>query len=233
VASGFSEGLAAFDERFQATRCAVAPPPTPTALPFPIEPLGAARVSANCLGGDLPGNSDPVWLGGRWVEAEAVQFANPGDLQIAQQAYEHYLDFISFKAAAPGNGFARELAIHMDSTEVLPSPQSCLAPDVINAITRLNARGQYVRLTFPQGVEWGADYSLMHNASGMWQLALRWQAKGVRQELIDRTSGNTLASSVALLAGTAWLVYAPDRQGWIVTDDGNGYYCASLSAFLN
>jgi hypothetical protein len=231
TAAGVSEGSAEFERQAVAQRCAVAPPATPTALPVRVRPAGEAVTSADCLGSDLPGTYDALWLDGAWVEAQHFELADDADRRAAQAAYERYLDFLAFRAGPPPADFARALQGYMLTDGTLPSPQSCLAADVIVAASRLQRQGVYVRLSLPEGLAWEPDYRFSPGPAQL-QIVLRWRARSVRQELVDAANGNVLKQAAApLLAGTAWLQFDAGVGGWRVLDDGNGYYCNQLSMF--
>ncbi len=230
VATGVPEGSTAFDAQFAAQRCAVAPPATPTAGPFPLKPAGPVTLSADCLGHDLPGAYEQAWVDGRWVEAGRFDFADAADLRAAQRAYEQYFEFLAVQAAPPAADTAAQLAGYMDATETLGSPQSCLASDVAGALSGLRARGQYVRLTAPAGLAWNAAYRL-YVGPKPYQVSLDWQVRSLRQELVDAQTGQVLRTATRpALAGTAWLRFEAGR--WRVFDDAGGYYCAPLADFL-
>lgn len=224
TAAGLAEGSAAYEAAFARRRCAVAPPLTPTPLPWSALPVGATAVSADCLGSDLPGIHERLWLDGRWVEAEAFALSAAERLA-AQAAYQAYFDLIAAAAEPPGPDFAARLASHMDSARALGSPQSCLAAEVASAVGERWARGAYVRLEAPAGLQWAEEARLLPGAEALY-LVLRWQAPGLRQTLVEAASGAVVqAAPLPVLAGTAWLRYDAGAGRWRVFDDAGGYPC--------
>jgi hypothetical protein len=233
TASGVPEGSTEFVAQVDATRCAVIPPPTPTALAWAVEPNLPYLVSANCMGSDLPGQAAQVWQDGRWIETDTFAFADLTDLEIARTRYTEFLDLVSFQNGPPGADFSIKLATLMDSAGVLPSPQSCLADEIAGPVTALTERGHYVRLTFTQAVEWDDTYFL-DLALGRIRLALPWSIGAVRQELVSIETGATVKQeTLAGLAGTARLEYVATQGQWVIVDDASGYYCHVLPFFVN
>lgn len=232
TASGVPEGSIQFYAAVDATRCAVLPPPTATPLPWALQPNGQATYSANCLGSDLPGQTAPVWLDGRWVEAANYAFANPADLRAAQAAYEIYLDLIGFKNAPPAADFDASLGQATWSLNESPSPQSCLPSQVSSAVAILLAQGDYVRLTLPNRITWDEKYYLAP-LSDPPQATLYWQATGVRQALVKAATGQALRESgLATMAGAARMAYDSASGRWRVADDSSGYYCDEFTHFV-
>ena len=184
------------------------------------------------MGSDLPGQDVQVWQEGAWIEAHGFLFANPSDLEVARQSYLAYLDVIGLRAGPPGEAFERALAEHMDSTGVLPSPQSCLAHEILGWVSTLEQQGLYVRLTFTQPIQWDAVYFLFVSPVEI-SLALPWSTSSVRQELISTPNDSVVRQEVLSgLAGTARLRFDTPRGQWIVMDDARGYYCHVLPTFV-
>lgn len=230
TASGVPEGSTEFDAQVAATQCLLIPPATSTPLPWQLEPQMPFQVSGNCLGNDLPGQAARIWQRGVWTEADDFLFANPADLELARHRYLDYLGLISLQAGAPGDAFASELAKYMNSTAMLPAPESCLANEINDGLTTLLETGQYVRLTFTQPLQWDEDYHLFISA-GVVELALPWSTLSVRQELIAADTGTTLkVETLSRLAGAALMTW--NNGEWYVTDDTGGYYCNNLLQFV-
>ncbi|MCC7362701.1 MAG: hypothetical protein IT317_24685 [Anaerolineales bacterium] len=232
TASGVSEGSMEFEQQFAATRCAVIPPPTSTPLPWHLSPQQPFLIGANCLGSDLPGVSPRVWQDGAWIEADRFLFADAADLDGARQRFLAYLGLISFMDSPPGDGFAVALAELMDSTGVLPSPDSCLAGEISNHVDGLVEDGLYVRLTFREPIQWGEGYYLLISQGDM-RLGLPWSTGPVLQELIT-VATNAPAKQALLpgLSGTARLEFDTVAGQWKVSDDAGGYYCQALPLFI-
>ncbi|MCC7362039.1 MAG: hypothetical protein IT317_21320 [Anaerolineales bacterium] len=232
TASGVPEGSTEFEAQVAATRCALIPPPTATPMPWRLAPEEPYVVSTNCLGSDLPGQGVRLWQDDVWIEAQGYQFAASGDLETARQAYVAFLDVISLQAGPPTDDFAATLSDHMVSTDVLPSPQSCLADEITGHVAALRRQGLYVRLTFTEPLEWDGDYFLFVSPVET-TLALPWSASSVRQELVSIENNSVArAEQLAGLAGTARLRYDAEKGRWLVTDDARGYYCHALPAFI-
>jgi hypothetical protein len=228
---GVLEGSREFDARVEGLRCVLIPPPTPTVLPIRLQPAGEVQRSASCLGADLPGLNERVWIDGQWVEAERYLFVHAADLFAAQQAYERYLRFISFGTTGPTEAIAADLAELGQSTEALPSPESCQLSQVASLIASATQRGVFVRLTLTQGLSWEPRYSVLLGDDLL--VVLHWQARGVRQELVNAIDGQVLKQAIApVLAGSPRLTYHPASAQWRLADDAGGYYCGAASFFL-
>lgn len=232
TASGVPEGSMEFEQQVAATRCAVMPPPTSTPLPWRLSPQQPFLIGANCLGSDLLGVSTRIWQDGAWIEADRFLFADPADLESARQRYLAFLGVISFTDSPPDDGFAVALAELMDSTGVLPSPDSCLADEISIHVDRLVEDGQYVRLTFQEPIKWGDEYYLLISQGDM-RLALPWSTGPVLQELMT-VATNAPAKQALLpgLSGTARLEFDTVAGQWKVSDDAGGYYCQALLLFI-
>ena len=232
TASGVPEGSMEFEQQVAATRCAVLPPPTATPLPWQLSPQQPYLIGANCLGSDLPGMGTRIWQDGVWIEADGFLFADPADLEAARQRYLAFLGVISFTESPPDDGLAVALAELMDSTGVLPSPDSCLADDISNQVDALVEGGQYVRLAFQEPIQWGDDYYLLISKGDI-RLALPWSTGPVLQELMTVTT-NAPAKQALLpgLSGTARLEFDTIAGQWKVADDAGGYYCQALPLFV-
>jgi hypothetical protein len=225
TASGVPEGSTEFEAQVAATRCALIAPPTATPMPWRLAPEEPYVVSANCLGSDLPGQGVRLWQDGVWVEAQGYQFAAQGDLEVARHAYVELLDVISLQAGPPTDDFATTLSDHMASANVLPSPQSCLADEIVARVSALRQQGLYVRLTFTEPIQWDGEYFLFVSPVET-TLSLPWSTTSVRQELLSIENNEVIrAEQLAGLAGTARLRYEAPAERWLVTDDARGYYC--------
>lgn len=232
TASGVPEGSTEFEAQVAATRCALVPPPTSTPMPWRLAPEQPYVVSANCLGSDLPGQGVQLWQDDVWIEAQGYQFAAQGDLEVARHAYVEFLDVISLQAGPPTDNFATTLSDHMASANVLPSPQSCLADEIVARVSALRQEGLYVRLTFSEPIQWDGEYFLFVSPVET-TLALPWSTMSVRQELVSIENNEVIrAEQLAGLAGTARLRYEAPAERWLVTDDARGYYCYGLPAFV-
>jgi len=233
TASGVPEGSMEFEQQVAATRCAVIPPPTSTPLPWPLSPQLPFLIGANCLGSDLPGLGTRIWQDGAWIEADGFLLADPADLDGARQRYLAFLGWISFTDSPPDDGFTATLAELMDSTGVLPSPDSCLEAEISGQVNGLVEDGQYVRLTFQQPIQWGDDYYLLISQGDM-RLGLPWSTGPVLQELMT-VATNAPAKQALLpgLSGTARLEFDAVAGQWKVSDDAGGYYCQALPLFID
>jgi len=109
----------------------------------PNDPV--VRKTGNCLHGA------GIWSDGYWLSASNYTFANPDDLRAAQQVYEDYFNFLSFRTAPPTENFEQELSQYM-----LPKG---LYSAVTQAVTSLRQQGYYIRVTFSSLV-WSKDVYL-------------------------------------------------------------------------
>jgi hypothetical protein len=173
-----------------------------------------------------------VWQDGVWIEAQGYRFAASGDLEAARQTYAAFLEVISLRAGPPTEDFATTLSDHMASANVLPSPQSCLADEIVARVSALRQQGLYVRLTFTEPIHWDGEYFLFVSPVET-TLALPWSTTSVRQELVSIENNEVIrAEQLGGLAGTARLRYEAQAERWLVTDDARGYYCFGLPAFV-
>jgi hypothetical protein len=232
TASGAPEGSTEFEAQVAATRCALIPPPTATPMPWRLAPQEPFVVSLNCLGSDLPGQGVRLWQDGVWMEAQGYRFAAAGDLEAARRTYVAFLEVVSLQAGPPTEGFATNLSAHMASANVSPSPQSCLADEIVSHVSALRQQGLYVRLSFTEPIQWDGEYFLFVSPVET-TLALPWSTSSVLQELVSIENNSVMrAAQLTGLAGTARLLYEAAEGRWLVTDDARGYYCYGLPAFV-
>jgi hypothetical protein len=183
---------------------------TPTPLPFPVS-TQQVQVS--------------------WGVATEYSFADPKDLLAARQAYERYLDFISFRAGPPPDNLEEELATHMVRDGSGHGPFSCLFSDTVGALSGKASQGRYIRLTLAKGLTWNDSRVFLDVSSSGITTALGWSARDVLVELVEIKTGEVLKQKRMGMAGTAYLTYLSDPSQWLVEDDDNGFYCDWIGYF--
>lgn len=197
--------------QIQATVCAVIPPPTPTPLPWKVKPYPENNPSIvetdNCLA------ESGIWSEGKWLSASNYTFANPEDLRAAQQVYEDYFNFISFRSGPPGEDFDEELTHYM-----LPKGSYSA---VTQAVKSLKEQGYYIRVNASDLV-WSEDVYLDINQL---KLSISWSAlQGVSRELVDIKTGQVIKRKQGWLAGETLLSYDTQQARWLIVEDGDGIY---------
>jgi len=194
--------------QIEATVCAVIPPPTPTPLPWKVKPNDS---TVNEIGNCLHGAG--IWSDGHWLSASNYTFADPDDLRAAQQVYEEYFDFISFRNGPPAENFNEELAHYM-----LPKGSYSA---VTQAVTSLQEQGYYIRVTV-SSLAWSKDVYLDLDQL---RLSISWSAlKGASRELVDIKTGQVIKRQQAWLAGHALLSYDTQQSRWLILEDERGIY---------
>lgn len=179
-------------------------PATTTPLPFPVS-TQQVQVS--------------------WGVATEYTFADPNDLQAARQAYEQFLEFISFQDGPLPDGLEATLASHMMRDGSRTGPTSCLFDDVLRGLASKAAQGRYIRLKPANGLAWDDDRVFLDvGASGI-RAALGWEMADVLVELVDAQTGAVIKNKVMTMAGTAHLTYLADARQWQLEDDSGGFYC--------
>jgi hypothetical protein len=222
-----------------ATRCAVAPPPTPAPLPFQIAvtPLAGTAPQALCTGSG-------VWLDGRW-QAGATKLVDGFTLAELHNAYAHYLDFISFRNGPPSTDLADQLARYMPRQQHLDyllggesfgtqlSSESRLY--VEGEIRILLAQGYYIRMTEINQIQWDERHNylkalVIHKTLETtrvapqigWLVDLAWSSN-MRRELVDtRTNRVIKTCRQQRVGGEPVFLYDPDQARWILIGDVDG-----------
>jgi len=183
---------------------------TATPLPFPVS-TQQVRVS--------------------WGVATEYSFANPKDLLAARQAYERYLDFLSFRAGPPPDNLEDELATHMVRDGSGHGPFSCLFADTSRGVTGKASQGRYIRLTPKNGLTWDDSRVFLDVSSSGITTALGWRTRDVLVELVEIKTGKVVKQARMNMAGTAHLTYVSDSGKWLMEDDNGGFYCEWIGYF--
>ena len=158
-----------------------------------------------------------------------VQLANASDLQKAQQAYQAYFDFLSFRMAPPQGDFGNKLMDLMYAVD--ESPSFCPYGTVVSRVDALITRGQYIRVTSLTPVALHPVRQLVSPAVDPIALSLEFSSVSFKLELLDATTGKVLEERQRTIGPSPTLVYLAEAKKWAVQSDPGGY-CSLVEEFL-
>lgn len=200
---------------------------TLSALGLLQSPTGVALATATPL--PFPVSTQEVQVS--WGTAIQYSFADPNDLLAARQAYEQYLDFISFRDGPPPENLEEALATRMVRDGKGNGPNSCLFSDTLRAMSGQAAHGRYIRLIPANGVVWDEGRIFLDVTPTEITTALGWNARAVLVELVEAKTGNIIKQERMNMAGTAHLTYVANTSQWLVENDNGGFYCEWIGHF--
>jgi hypothetical protein len=158
-----------------------------------------------------------------------VQLANPNDLRQAQQTYQAYFDFLTFRSGPPQADFADRLKALM--LPVDDTPYFCPYQSIVNIVSELRGKGQYVRMDSLSLLKWRPDRNIISPAVNPIALSVELQSLSIKLELVDATTGKVLKEQQRSIAPSPTLVYLSDTRQWAVQSDPGGY-CSAAEEFL-
>lgn len=194
-------------------------PPTPlaTATPFPVPfPVATQLV--------------PV----EWSTTPQPRyyFADPGDLRTAQQVYELYFDFISFRDGPPPENLGEVLAQYL-SPNSSHAAGDCGYSGVLAKISGLVAQGYYLRLTMPDGVKWDEEQVSLFLLPGSLEAAMETRyMPNLLIEQLQIGTGRVIKQKTVDLASNVYLDYDFSSGQWALARDDNGFYCNGYHSFV-
>lgn len=152
-------------------------------------------------------------------------FADPGDLRTAQQAYERYLDFISFRDGPPPENLGEALAQYF-SPNSSHATGDCGYSGVLAKISGLVAQGYYLRLTLPDGVKWDEEQVSLFLLPGGLEAAMETRyMPNLLIEQVEIGTGKVIKQNTDDLASNVYLDYDFNSGRWALARDDNGFYC--------
>ncbi len=158
------------------------------------------------------------------------EFIDPNDVRSARQAYERYIDFISFRNGPPSANLKEELVQYLSpDADATDASSECGYIGVLNKIMGLAQQGRYLRLSLPEGIKWNDNGISLFVSPGDMEAVMDLESTPLVVEQVETKTGKVVKQSNMNLVSTARMDYDWTSGQWVLTLDQRGFYCQGIN----